>query len=279
MKTFAASLLLCLQCGVAVAQQGWSLRGDWQQASVLVGKAEPGTQVWFNGRKLAVSAQGDFIFALDRDEKSEAELNVQLPGSPLPETYRYPVMPRSWSVQRVDGLPDDKVTPPASEIPRIQREAWLIKSARLRELPNTDFTGAMQWPVLGRISGVFGNQRILNGVPKQPHYGVDVAVPTGTPLAAPLGGVVTLARPDFYYTGGTVIIDHGHGLSSIMVHLSKLLVKKDQVVRQGEIVAEAGMTGRATGPHLHWGVYWFGARVDAQRLVPPMPELPARKAP
>lgn len=264
----------------AAPVEGWSLRGDWQQGELLLGQAAPGTQVWFNGRKLSLTPQGEFVFGLDRDAAIEAELKVQTPGTPLAETFRYAVAPRAWDVQRVDGLPESKVNPPASALKRIERERALIAAARAQDLPLGDFAQPMQWPVLGRISGVFGNQRILNGVPKQPHYGVDVAVPTGTHLGAPLGGVVTLAEPDLYFTGGTVIVDHGHGLSSIMVHLSKLGVKTGQSVRQGDYIGDAGMTGRATGPHLHWGVYWFGARLDPQRLLPPMETLwPAKAAP
>lgn len=247
------------------------MSGTWQQGTVVQGRATPGTQVWFNGRKLSLTPQGEFIIGLDRDEPAEAEVKVQTAKDPMPITYRYGVLKRPWDIQRVDGLPDDKVNPPASALPRIQREQKMIREAHVADLPRGEFAQQMQWPVLGRISGVFGNQRILNGVPKQPHYGTDVAVPTGTKIMAPLGGVVVLAEPDLYYTGGTIMIDHGHGLSTIMVHLSKLLVKQGEEVQQGQTIAESGMTGRATGPHLHWGVYWFNSRIDGQTMVPTMP--------
>jgi len=154
---------------------------------------------------------------------------------------------------------------------RIKAEQAKINEVRKRDTAITDFATPFAWPALGRISGIFGSQRILNGTPKSPHYGVDVAVPTGTPITAPSGGIVALAEPDFYYTGGTVIIDHGHGLQSILVHLSKVNVKVGQRVEQGEPVALSGATGRVTGPHLHWGLYWFGERVDAQKFTGPMP--------
>lgn len=279
--TLLLGLLLWLPGAWAAAQDGqaWSVRGQWQQGELLLGRAAPGTQVWFNGRKLSLTPQGDFVFGLDRDAPAEAELRVQTPQAPMPETFRYAVAPRAWDVQRVDGLPESKVNPPPAALKRIERERALIAAARAPDRPLENFAQPMQWPVLGRISGVFGNQRILNGVPKQPHYGVDVAVPTGTRLMAPLGGIVTLAERDLYFTGGTVIIDHGHGLSSIMVHLSKVGVKNGQALQQGEYVGDAGMTGRATGPHLHWGVYWFGARLDPQRLLPPMETLWPPKTP
>ncbi|MBV8062476.1 MAG: M23 family metallopeptidase, partial [Nevskia sp.] len=160
------------------------------------------------------------------------------------------------------------VNPPPETERRIADEAALIKAAHERDSAIDDFEQPFMWPCQGRVSGVFGSQRILNGTPKQPHYGVDLAVPTGTPVLAPAGGVVALAQPDLYFTGGTLIIDHGHGLSSVLVHLSRLLVQPGQRVERGQRIALSGMTGRATGPHLHWGVYWFGAHLDAQRLVP-----------
>lgn len=270
----AALLLLALPLNAA---EGWSLRGEWRQGNLLAGKAPPATQVWFNERKLRLSAQGDFIFGLDRDEAPEATLKVQIPGAPLAETFRYTVEKRDYEIQRIDGLPAGQVNPPKSALARIKREQQQMRAARERDSARTDFTSAMQWPVQGRISGVFGSQRILNGEAKNAHAGVDVAVPTGTRIVAPLSGVVSLAQRDFYYTGGTLLIDHGHGLTSLMVHLSKLLIGEGEVVQQGQPVAEAGMTGRATGPHLHWGVFWFGARVDAQSLVPPMQVNSAKK--
>lgn len=264
----ALALALCLFALPAAALE---LRGEWEQGGVLVGRADPGTRVWLGARALRLSPQGDFVFGLDRDAPAEVELRVQRTSDPAPETFRYDVAKRTWDVQRVDGVPDDRVDPPASALPRIQREQKLLSAAFRRDTPRTHFTESMQWPATGRISGLFGGQRILNGKPKRPHYGVDVAVPTGTPIRAPAGGVVSLSHPDLYYTGGTVVLDHGHGLSSILIHLSKVLVKDGQEVSAGQVVAESGATGRASGPHLHWGLRWFESYVDAQRRVPPMP--------
>ena len=147
-----------------------------------------------------------------------------------------------------------------------------MKLARQTDDPRTDFTQAFIWPVVGRISGIYGSQRILNGKPKNPHSGVDIAVPTGTPVQAPADGVVTLAHKDMFYSGGTLIVDHGHGLSTVFMHLHKILVKEAQRVRQGDIVAQVGATGRVTGPHLHWGMNWFDTRLDPGLMVPPMPQ-------
>jgi murein DD-endopeptidase MepM/ murein hydrolase activator NlpD len=264
------------QAACAAEAPKLDLKGRWEQGQLVMGHTDPAAEVRFNGRKLRVSPRGDFVLGLDRDQKPQAEVTVRQPDG-AEEVHRYTVASHEWQVQRIDGLPPDKVTPPAKALARIKKEQGEINAARIRD---TDLTGFLQpfvWPVTGRISGIFGSQRILNGEPKSPHGGVDVAVPTGTRLVAPADGVVSLAAADFYYTGGTLMIDHGHGVSSIMVHLSKILVKKGQPVKQGEAVALSGMTGRATGPHLHWGVTWFDAKVDAATLVPPMAEAAPAK--
>lgn len=266
-------LALCASVVTAVMAgegPGLSLRGDWQQGAVLQGRVPPGTEVWFNGRALRLSTEGDFIFGLDRDAPEEAELRIRYAGEAVPQTYRYPVARRQYDIQRLDGLPPAMVTPPPEVQARIREDQALAAAARQRDSLLTGFAESFAWPCLGRISGVFGSQRILNGVPKQPHYGVDVAVPTGTEVRAPASGIVSLARDDMYYTGGTLMLDHGHGLASTFLHLSKLLVREGQAVRQGEVIALSGATGRATGPHLDWRMSWFDARIDAQRLVPPM---------
>lgn len=269
-----AGLLVGLSALLAYASEpapGLDLRGEWRQGSTFFGRASQGTQLWFNGRALRLDADGAFVFGLDRDAPTEAELKIQLPGEPLPQTFRYAVAKRTYDIQRLEGLPPKMVTPPPEVTARIQQDQRLAAAARKRDTAISDFAQNFIWPCLGRISGVFGSQRILNGQPKQPHYGVDVAVPTGTLIKAPAGGVISLAQADMYYTGGTLMIDHGHGLSSTMMHLSKLLVREGQVVRQGEVIALSGATGRVTGPHLDWRMSWFDARVDAQLLVPPMP--------
>jgi murein DD-endopeptidase MepM/ murein hydrolase activator NlpD len=263
----AACLALC--AGGAAADPPplpWTLRGEFEQGAVVFGQADPAATVMFNGRKLLLTDKGEFVFGLDRDAGPGAELSVALPGQPA-VAQRYAVRKRDWEVQRIEGLPPKLVNPPPETERRIAAEAALLKAAHQRDTAIDDFTGPFVWPCQGRVSGVFGSQRILNGTPKQPHYGVDVAVPTGTPVVAPAGGVIALAEPDLYFTGGTILIDHGHGLSSVVVHLSRLLVRPGERVQRGQRIALSGMTGRATGPHLHWGMYWFGEHVDAQRLV------------
>ncbi len=260
----AACLALCT--GRAAAVEPWTLRGDFEQGAVVFGRTDPAASVALNGRKLLLTDKGDFVFGFDRDAGPDAELSVALPGQPAVVKH-YAVRKREWEIQRIEGLPPKLVNPPPETEQRIAAEAALIKAAHERDTAIDDFTEPFVWPSKGRVSGVFGSQRILNGVPKQAHYGVDVAVPTGTKVVAPAGGIIALAEPDLYFTGGTIIVDHGHGLSSVVVHLSKLLVKPGDRVQRGQLIARSGMTGRATGPHVHWGMYWFGEHVDAQRLV------------
>ncbi len=262
-----------LATGASAHPGSYTLHGQWQQGGLIVGKTNPSATVVFDGRKLSISPQGYFIFGFDRDAAATATLSVQLPDHQA-ESKTFSVQKRIWKVQRINGLPPDKVTPPPEMEQRIEREAEQIKAAREHDSALTDFTEHLQWPAKGEVSGVFGSQRILNGVPKQPHPGEDIVVPTGTPVKAPAGGVVTLAEPDLYFTGGTVIIDHGHGLSSVLVHLSKLLVKTGDTVKQGQLVAKSGMTGRATGPHLHWGMYWFDAHIDPQSALATLDSQP-----
>ncbi len=271
LRPLLAVLGLCLQASAmsASAAEGYTLRGDLEQGAVVFGHTEPGASVSLDGRKLLLTPQGDFVFGFDRDAGPDSELRIALPGKAA--TVRHlSVRPHHWDVQRIEGLPPDLVNPPPETGQRIAAEARLIAAAHERDTAIDAFTERFAWPAKGRVSGVFGSQRILNGTPKQPHYGVDVAVPTGTAVTAPAGGIVALAEPDLYFTGGTIILDHGHGLSSVLVHLSRLLVKPGDRVQRGQLIARSGMTGRATGPHLHWGVYWFGAHLDAQRLVGPM---------
>lgn len=184
------------------------------------------------------------------------------------ESHALPVRTRDWRIERVDGVPQQTVTPDPEIAARIAREQAEVASARARDDARSDFAAGFQWPLRGRISGVYGSQRIYNGTPRSPHSGLDVAAPTGTPLRAPAPGLVTFARPDLYLTGGTVLVDHGHGVSSNFLHLSRLDVKVGDRVEAGQVIGAVGATGRATGPHMHWGMNWFDVRVDPQPLLP-----------
>ena len=270
MRKMACCWLLSL---VASGSAALEVVGEWQQGAVIVGhlsQAEQagGMRVEFQGRKLQISATGEFVLGLGRDAEATAVLTTVLKGKP--EQHSFPVRVRQYNVQRVDGVPQQTVEPSPEQLARSKHEADLVGKARKGDLPLMFFAQKFQWPLIGPISGVYGSQRIYNGEPKNPHYGVDIAQPTGTLVRAPAGGLVTLVHPDMFFSGGTLIVDHGQGLSSTFIHLSKILVKQGDSVSQGQNIALVGQTGRASGPHLHWAMNWFQTRVDPQLLVGPM---------
>lgn len=244
------------------------LEGQIVQGGLIAGQAPPGSAVELNGRSLMVSDQGHFLIGFGRDDDQEHELLVHLPdGQRWQKTLR--PESRQFNIQRIDGLPQEQVTPPPEVLERIRNEAELTRRARQRRDPRTDWVNGWIWPSEGRISGVYGSQRILNGEPRNPHWGLDIAAPTGTPVLAPAGGVISLTHSDMYFSGGTLFIDHGHGLVSAFLHLSEILVEEGQLVEQGELVGRIGATGRATGPHLDWRINIGDVRVDPELLLPP----------
>ncbi len=245
------------------------LDGEAVQGGLLIGRTDPGAAVLLDDRPLRVSASGAFLIGFGRDEVGPSTLTISTQGGRL--TRELPVRSRSYRIQRVDGLPQSRVTPPPEVGRRIQQEAARIRAVRKHDDPRTDFESGFVWPLHGPVTGVYGSQRILNGEPRRPHYGVDVAAPVGRPVAAPADAVVTLVDQDMYFSGGTLVMDHGHGLTSTFIHLSKILVVEGQAVKQGQPVAEVGATGRATGPHLDWRMNLFETRLDPALVVGPMP--------
>ncbi|WP_282298482.1 peptidoglycan DD-metalloendopeptidase family protein [Stenotrophomonas sp. PS02289] len=231
------------------------------QGAMVIGKVPPGSTVTYAGRTLRVSGYGSVVFGIGRDEKGPLQVAVQRPDGST-ETARIAVTPRDWPVERVNGVPPKTVNPPPAIAERIKREQAEVTAARSRDDNRADFAQAFIWPVQGRISGRFGNARVYNGQPGSGHSGMDIAVPTGTPVKAPAAGVVTFAGADLYLTGGTLLLDHGFGISSNFLHLSRIDVKVGDRVEQGQVIAAVGATGRATGPHLHWGMNWFDTRID-----------------
>jgi murein DD-endopeptidase MepM/ murein hydrolase activator NlpD len=226
------------------------------QGGLVIGHAPSGARVSVAGKPVHVGDDGLFVFGAGRDEKGPIVVTVGGARRSIEVT------PRDWPIERVEGVPPKTVNPPPEIAARIEREQAEVVAARNRDDAREDFAHGFIWPVTGRISGRFGNQRIYNGDPKAPHSGMDIAVPEGTPVKAPADGIITFAKPDLYLTGGTVLLDHGFGLSSNFLHLSRIDVKVGEHVRQGQVIGAAGKTGRATGPHVHWGFNWFGTRLD-----------------
>lgn len=231
------------------------------QGAMVVGKVPPGSTVTLGERTLRVTAYGSVVFGVGRDHDAPLQVRV-IPPAGKQETVNIAVTPRDWPTERVDGVPPATVAPPPAIAERIRREQAKVTAARSADDARTDFAQAFIWPATGRISGRFGNQRVYNGSPGSAHSGMDIAVPMGTPVLAPAAGVVTLAETDFYLTGGTLLLDHGHGISSNFLHLSRIDVRPGDRVSQGQVIARVGATGRATGPHLHWGMNWFDVRID-----------------
>ena len=263
--------LVMLTLWLAAASAGelrW--QGQWTQGGLIIGQASPGTRMALNGQPVSVGPDGAFVFGFSRDAPPSGRWTILYPDSGREERALM-IAQRQYDIQRLNGLPPDKVTPPPAVLERIRRENARVDAARQQDIPQAWFLSGFAWPVIGRISGVYGSQRILNGEPRQPHYGVDIAAPVGTPVRAPADGVVTLAESDLYYTGATLIIDHGYRLSSTLMHLDRIDVRVGQHVRKGDVVATVGKSGRVTGPHLDWRMNWREARIDPALLVPPMP--------
>jgi murein DD-endopeptidase MepM/ murein hydrolase activator NlpD len=232
-----------------------------QQGSMVIGKVPAGSTVRYAGRHLRVTPYGSVVFGVGRDASGAQALGIVTPDGRR-TTATITVVPRDWPEQRIDGVPPDTVNPPPAIAERIAREQARVVAVRTRDDARTDFAQAFVWPVQGRISGRFGRARVYNGQPGSPHSGMDIAAPRGTPVKAPAAGIVTFADPGLYLTGGTVVLDHGHGISSNFLHLSRIDVQVGDAVKQGDVIAAVGATGRATGPHLHWGMNWFDVRID-----------------
>ncbi len=245
------------------------LRGEAVQGGLLIGIAPAGSTVLLDGEMVASTAEGHFLIGFGRDETAARRLRVEWPDGEFEQLLD--PQPREFAIQRIDGLPPAQVTPDPSVMERIRAEAAMTREARRRIDDRADFAAGFDWPTTGPVTGVYGSQRILNGEPRSPHWGVDVAAPTGTEVRAPAAGIVTLAHPGMYFSGGTLLIDHGLGLSSAFLHLDQILVEPGQRVERGELVARVGATGRVTGAHLDWRMNLGETRIDPQLLVPPMP--------
>ncbi len=260
-------LLTCgtLSTGVDAAQKA-VLSGPLLPGGLVTGQVAPGDKVSLNGRPVRVSTDGIFLMGFGRDAQPQQTVEIQA-ASGFTFTQDIQLKKRTYKITRIDGLPARKVTPKPEDLKRIRNDNAGIGRVRKLDSATVGFLSGFQWPALGRISGVFGSQRFLNGKPKNPHNGVDIAAPTGAPVVATAAGRVVLVHQDMFYSGKTVMIDHGHGLSSVYIHMNKIAVKDGQILNRGDKVGEVGMTGRTTGPHLHWGVSLFGTHLDPMLMV------------
>jgi len=241
-------------------------QGKFIQGHFIIGKTESGTKVLIDKKEVRTSDDGYFVFGIGRDRKYDVVITLNKDGNKQKIVKK--VLKRKYNIQRIDGLPEEQVTPPEEVYVRIKKENKLIGDAKAIDSNLTYFKNKFIVPIENTIiSGVYGSQRILNGEPKWPHYGLDFAADEGTTIKAMLDGIVTLAEPDLYYTGGTLMFDHGHGISTIYLHMQKLLVKKGQKIKQGDVIGTVGSTGRATGPHLDIRLNWFQTRLDPETVL------------
>ena len=240
-------------------------KGKFLQGHYIIGLTDPSAKIIIDKKEVKVSNDGYFVFGIDRDRKFDLVITKISNGKKNKIIKK--VIKRKYNIQRIDGLEESKVTPPESVYKRIKEENNKIGKARSINSDLPFFKNKFIMPVDGIISGIYGSQRILNGKPKWPHYGIDIAAKLGTKIKSSATGVVTMAEQDLYYTGGTIIMDHGHGISSIYSHLETLNVKVGDEILQGDIIGTVGSTGRSTGPHLDFRVNWFQTRLDPMSII------------
>jgi len=253
---------------ILISTNSYSLefKGKFIQGHFIIGKTDFGSKVLIDKKSVRVTKDGYFVFGIGRDRKYDIVITSIKDGHKKKIIKK--VQKRKYAIQKIDGLPEKKVTPPEEVYARIKKENKWIASARATNTSLTYFKNKFIVPVDNAIiTGVYGSQRILNGKPKWPHYGLDFAQKEGTKIKAMLDGVVTLVEPDLYYTGGTIIFDHGHGISTLYMHMQKLFVKKGQKIKQGDIIGTVGSTGRATGAHLDVRLNWFETRLDPMSVL------------
>ena len=257
-------VLICITTNLAFSKE---LPEYALQGSLIVGQNSHIDEILMNGEPLKLSNDGDFVFAIGRDFTENITITSIKSGEIL-DIHQITIIPQDYDIQRIDGLPEQMVTPLDDQIiKRIIYENNIIKDKKLISLDETFFKKNFIQPTAGIVSGVFGSQRILNGKAKSPHRGLDIAADEGTPIYACNDGIVIHAENDLYYTGGTIILDHGHGVKSIYAHMSEVKVRVNDKVTKDNIIGSVGSTGRSTGPHLHWGVMVFNEYVDPALLI------------
>jgi murein DD-endopeptidase MepM/ murein hydrolase activator NlpD len=261
----------------ARAEVPLKLDGALTQGALVIGRTAPGSSVTLDGKPVALDAAGAFALGFTHDAKRDWMLTVTTAGG---EKLARPlaVAPRQYKIQRLEGIDQKYVEPPPEVMKRLEEEYFMVRKAREAMSAQPFWRTGFIWPAMGRISGVYGSQRIINGKPLRPHFGVDVAAAPGTPVRAAAAGTVTLAHGDLYFSGKTVIVDHGLGVSTLYIHMQELRVATGDRVAQGQIIGTIGTTGRSTGPHLHWGLNLGQDYLDPATIVGPMPGAAAPKA-
>ena len=259
-KQIFSNIFLFFSTANAIEFQGKFLQGHF-----ILGKTNPDAKIIIGKKEVRVSKDGFFVFGIDRDQKYNLTFTKIFDGKKTTITKK--VLKRKYNIQRIDGLEESKVTPPESVYKRIKKENNAIGEARAINSDLIYFKEKFIMPVEGIISGVYGSQRILNGKPRWPHYGIDIAAKQGTMIKSSGTGVVTMAEDDLYYTGGTIIMDHGHGISTIYSHLENVLVSVGDQINQGDVIGTVGSTGRSTGPHLDFRINWFQTRLDPMSVL------------
>ena len=238
------------------------------EGNLIVARTNPSNKIKINNEFLEIDESGIFVFGFHRDEENPIKLVIINNENEQFKTSIKPIK-RVYKIQRIDGLKKSMVTPPEDTISRIKSDRKKVNKARKVKLEMGDFIQGFDWPLKGLITGVYGSQRILNNIPKSPHFGIDISVPTGTSVKAPASGIVTLTE-DLYYSGYTVILNHGLNINSTFLHLSKINVNVGERIGRGDLIGHSGDTGRSTGPHLDWRIDWNGKRLDAEMLAGPM---------
>lgn len=269
MKYLSIVMLFFVFLNAAHAAPGelLQLHNTARQGGILAGTLPTGARLSQDGQAVPVAPDGSFVLGIAYNAQETLNLTITLKNGET-QQQRIPVAATAFSVQRVEGLAKDKVSPNPRDTARIQADQAAIRSKRSEAAAKARFRPlAFVMPAEGRLSGVFGSQRILNGEPRQPHFGIDVAAPTGTPFVSPADGIVVLASTDFFLLGGTIMVDHGYGITSVFAHANSVAVKAGDVVRRGDTLGTIGKTGRATGPHLHWGTAVGAVNVDPQALL------------
>ena len=252
------------------AQAEIQLSGEMVQGALIVGKTQATNTVMLNEQTLPVSKKGDYVFAFSRDDKAEYTLTVTTPTGDV-EQKSFKPAPREYKISRLEGISKKIMNPNKKAQTRSAQDSAAIGKVRKISSDLTHFSQGFIAPRSSRITGVYGSQRFYNGVPKNPHYGVDYAGNIGAPVKAPASGTIILWEPDMFYSGGTLVIDHGHGITSNFLHLSASLVNVGDKVKQGEVIAKVGNSGRVTGPHLDWRMNWHKVRFDPQLAMKVLP--------